>query len=333
MSESFRALVTSEVDGAFVSSIEVKSTDALVDGEILIAVSYSSLNYKDMLSASGNKGVTRHFPHTPGIDAAGVVIESNEPSLPIGTDVAVIGYDLGMNTPGGFAERIRVPASWVLRLPAGLSQRAAMQYGTAGLTASLCVEALERAGITKEQGDVLVSGASGGVGSFAVALLAARGFRVVASTRKPEADEFLKSLGAAEVVRADAVMSSGGRPMARERWAAAVDTVGESAQVHVDAGDPAAVLEGDVVARPATVVPGTRAARGRGNDALHRAVVDDAQATLHDLHLRRLLTRDATQPGRPAGLIGDAVRIAQLVGGPTAAVGEWGPAQQHHADL
>lgn len=226
MSESFRALVTSEVDGAFVSSIEVKSTDALVDGEILIAVSYSSLNYKDMLSASGNKGVTRHFPHTPGIDAAGVVIESNEPSLPIGTDVAVIGYDLGMNTPGGFAERIRVPASWVLRLPAGLTQRAAMQYGTAGLTASLCVEALERAGITKEQGDVLVSGASGGVGSFAVALLAARGFRVVASTRKPEADEFLRSLGAAEVVRADAVMSSGGRPMARERWAAAVDTVG-----------------------------------------------------------------------------------------------------------
>jgi len=189
-------------------------------------VSHSSLNYKDMLSASGNKGVTRHYPHTPGIDAAGVVIESNEPSLPIGTDVAVIGFDLGMNTPGGFAERIRVPASWVLRLPAGLSQREAMQYGTAGLTASLCVEALLRAGIEPSQGDVLVSGASGGVGSFAVAMLAKRGFRVVASSRKVEADDFLKDLGAAEVVRPDIVTPSSSRPMSRERWAAAVDTVG-----------------------------------------------------------------------------------------------------------
>lgn len=226
MTESFRALVTSEVDGAYVSTIETKTTDALVDGDILIAVSHSSVNYKDMLSASGNKGVTRHYPHTPGIDAAGVVIESSEPSLPIGTDVAVIGFDLGMNTPGGFAERIRVPASWVLRLPVGLSPREAMQYGTAGLTASLCVEALERAGIEPSQGDVLVTGASGGVGSFAVALLAKRGFRVFAASRKPEAEEFLRSLGAAEIVRPETLSTSGGRPLARERWAAAVDTIG-----------------------------------------------------------------------------------------------------------
>lgn len=226
MTESYRALVTSEVDGAHVSALETRTTEALAPGELSIAVSHSSLNYKDMLSASGNKGVTRRYPHVPGIDAAGVVVESDEPSLPIGTDVVVFGYDLGMNTDGGFAERVKVPAGWVLRLPPGLSAREAMQYGTGGFTASLCVAALEREGVTPGDGEVLVTGASGGVGSFAVALLAKRGFRVVAVSRKPAAADFLRSLGAAEVVAPEAITTSGGRPMAKERWAAAVDTVG-----------------------------------------------------------------------------------------------------------
>lgn len=224
---TFRALVTRELEpGRHGCSIETRSLDDLPPGEITISVEYSSLNYKDMLSATGHKGITRRYPHTPGIDAAGTVVASSEPSIPVGSKVVVIGYDLGMNTPGGFGGMIRVPARWVLERPSALTARASMQFGTAGLTAALCVDALLADGLVRERGDVLITGASGGVGSIATAILAKHGFRVVAVSRKAEARDFLLALGAAEVVTPDEVTTSQGKPLAKERWAAAVDTVG-----------------------------------------------------------------------------------------------------------
>src|SRR5690554_625184 len=172
----FRALRVEEQQEAdtlrYVSVVAERNYADLPAGEVLIKVHYSSLNYKDALSAAGNKGVTRHYPHTPGVDAAGVVVSSGAATIAVGTAVIVTGYDLGMNTAGGFAEYIRVPAQWVLPLPAGLSLFESMILGTAGLSAGLCVEKLLRNGLTPDAGEVLVTGATGGVGSIAVALLA-----------------------------------------------------------------------------------------------------------------------------------------------------------------
>lgn len=227
MTATFRALVTRETEpGEFVSTIETRREDELPAGDVTIDVRWSSVNYKDVLVASGHKGITRRYPHTPGIDAAGVVVASGDASIAVGDEVVVIGYDLGMNTAGGFAERVRVPAAWVLRPPRGLSLREIMQHGTAGLTAALSVDALLDAGTAPDGGDVLVTGASGGVGSIATAMLAKHGFRVVAVSRNPEAVGHLTGLGAAEVITPDVLATSGGKPMAKERWAAAIDTVG-----------------------------------------------------------------------------------------------------------
>ena len=185
----YKALLVSEVqEKEFASELTTLDTESLPEGEVLIEVQYSSLNYKDALSASGNKGVTRNFPHTPGIDAAGKIVESSDPSLPAGTEVLVTGYDLGMNTAGGFGQFIRVPAAWVIRMPEGLSLRESMILGTAGLTAALCVDKLLQSGLQPTQGEVLVTGSTGGVGSIAVALLAKLGFQVVASTGKQDAE-------------------------------------------------------------------------------------------------------------------------------------------------
>lgn len=227
MSKTFQAMIVEEVEPKkFARRIGERQIDDLPQGELLIRVHYSSLNYKDALSATGNRGVTRNFPHTPGIDAAGVVEESTVERFKAGDEVVVIGNDLGMNTSGGFGQYIRVPAAWVVNLPKSLSLRESMIYGTAGFTAALSVHKLLAAGVKPEQGKVVVTGATGGVGSVAVAILAQEGFEVVAATGKITEAEFLHGLGAAEVVHRSEFDDDSGRPLLRELWAGAVDTVG-----------------------------------------------------------------------------------------------------------
>ena len=223
----FKALQVSEVtEKEFTSTIVERSVDELPEGEVLIEVSYSSINYKDALSASGNKGVTRNYPHTPGVDASGIVRSSSSDNFKPGDEVIVTGYDLGMNTAGGFGQYIRVPAAWVLACPEGLNLRDAMILGTAGFTAALCVEKLIANGLAPDAGDVLVTGATGGVGIVAVMLLKALGYRVVASTGKNSAHDTLLQLGASEILDRAELSEANPRPLLKERWAAAVDVAG-----------------------------------------------------------------------------------------------------------
>ena len=225
--QSFKAMVVTETaDQKFLRQVSQKSFVDLPAGELLIEVRYSSLNYKDALSATGHKGVTRNYPHTPGIDAAGVVAESANPEFAPGDRVIVTGFDLGMNTCGGFGQYIRVPASWAVRLPETLTLKESMAYGTAGFTAALSVWKMEQHGLSKEQGEVLVTGATGGVGSLAVGILAKTGFDVVALTGKTGEKEFLLGLGAKEVIPRDSFTDTSGRALLKPRWAAVVDTVG-----------------------------------------------------------------------------------------------------------
>ena len=204
---TFKALITEKTDDGYQSRVGDKNLEDLPEGDVLVRVAWSSLNYKDALSASGNKGVTRSFPHTPGIDAAGVVEEAGDGPFSVGDAVICTGYDLGMNTSGGYGDYIRVPAEWLAPLPAGLSARDAMVLGTAGLTAALCVEALIDTGLQPEQGEVLVTGATGGVGSVAVSILSNLGFKVVAATGKQDAHDWLRDPGAADIIGRDALRS------------------------------------------------------------------------------------------------------------------------------
>jgi putative YhdH/YhfP family quinone oxidoreductase len=228
LAKTFRALVVRETENhRFERAVTQRVRDDLPkEGNVLVRVHYSSLNYKDALSATGNKGVSRHYPHTPGVDAAGVVEESGANEIRPGDEVIVTGYDLGMNTPGGFAEYIRVPAGWVVRRPPTLSLRESMIYGTAGFTAALSVQRLLQHGVHPDQGEVLVTGATGGVGSVAVGLLAKAGFRVVAATGKSQEAEFLKRLGAGEILPREQAVDPTGAGLLKARWAGAVDTVG-----------------------------------------------------------------------------------------------------------
>lgn len=225
--KTFKALVVEETpDGRFVRKIADKSLDDLPEGEVLVRVRYSSLNYKDGLSAIGNRGVTKNYPHTPGVDAAGVVVESSREDFQPGDEVIVTSYDLGMNTSGGFGQYIRVPASWIVPLPTNLTLKESMAYGTAGLTAAFCIYRLMDYGITADQGDILVTGATGGVGSFAVAILAKAGYEVVAVSGKVAEKKFLTELGAKEVIARDEAIDTTGKPLLKGRWAGVVDTVG-----------------------------------------------------------------------------------------------------------
>lgn len=210
----------------FEHRIESCNLDILPKGDVLIKVHYSSLNYKDALSASGNKGVTRRYPHTPGIDASGIVEQSLSPVFKPGDEVFVTGYDLGMNTPGGFGGYIRVPAAWVVPKPANLTLRESMVYGTAGFTAAMALRRLQRNGQKTESGPILVTGATGGVGSLAVALLHKAGYEVIASTGKTNETENLKSLGAKDVIGREEVDDQSGKALLRGRWPGAIDTVG-----------------------------------------------------------------------------------------------------------
>lgn len=219
-------LVTQQGDKQLHGQVVERMLDDLPLGDVLVRVEYSGLNYKDALSASGHPGVTRRWPHVPGIDAAGSIVESQAPKLLPGRKVLVTGYDLGQNTWGGYAEYIRVPGDWVLPLPDGLSARDAMIYGTAGLTAALCLDALEKHNIAPDAGEVVVTGASGGVGSLAVAMLARLGYKVAAVSGKPQAHQFLRELGASSILGREEVYEAGPKPLLAERWAGAVDTVG-----------------------------------------------------------------------------------------------------------
>ncbi|WP_020414837.1 YhdH/YhfP family quinone oxidoreductase [Microbulbifer variabilis] len=225
--ESFRAIRVEEVAvGKFDQLLVERQVCDLPDNPLLLAVSHSSLNFKDAMSAFGNRSITREYPHTPGIDAVGKVLEDHSDTYKPGTELLVTGYDLGMNTPGGLAEMIAIPPKWALPLPQGLTARESMTLGTAGLTAALCVEKLLESGAVPEDGEVLVTGATGGVGSIAVALLAKLGFRVAAVTGKLEAADFLTNLGAWKVLDRDTLAPFASKSMAKPLWAWAIDTVG-----------------------------------------------------------------------------------------------------------
>lgn len=225
--QNFKAMVVSETaEKTFPREIKQRALSDLPAGELIIEVKYSSLNYKDALSATGNKGVTRKYPHTPGIDAAGVVADSTTRLFNVGDEVTVTGFDLGMNTSGGFAQYISVPALWAAKLPKDLSLKDSMGYGTAGLTAALCLIRLMASGLTKDSGEVLVTGATGGVGCIAVAMLAKLGFNVVAATGKASEGDFLKGLGATSIISREEANDTSGRPLQKPRWAGVIDTVG-----------------------------------------------------------------------------------------------------------
>lgn len=224
--KSFKAMIVEEMpEKTFSRKIAEKTITELPDGDVLVRVAYSSLNYKDALSASGNKGVTRKYPHTPGIDAAGIVEHSQNEKFKPGDKVIVTSYDLGMNTSGGFGEYIRVPADWVVRLPENLSLKESMIYGTAGFTAGMSVEKITQS-IHKDQGKVLVSGASGGVGSMASSILVHLGYDVAGVCGKVEERAFLKGIGIKEILSREEATDTTGRPLLKERWAGVIDTVG-----------------------------------------------------------------------------------------------------------
>jgi len=223
----FKALVVTEFKKKkFERKIQTRRIEDLPEGEVLVRVKYSSLNYKDAQSAIGNKGITPNYPHTPGIDAAGIVVESSVASFSPGDEVIVMEFDLGMGTDGGYGQYIRVPYSWVLHLPESLSLRESMIYGTGALTAAISIDKLMRNGLEPGLGEVLVTGATGGVGSMAVSILAKLGYQVVASTGKPEEAEFLKDLGAQEVLDRNLLSLDSFAHLGKARWAGVVDTVG-----------------------------------------------------------------------------------------------------------
>ena len=223
----FRAMLVSETEKKeFIKEIVTRQIKDLPEGDIIINVKYSSLNYKDALSASGNKGVTRTYPHTPGIDAAGIVVESNNDNYKANDKVLVTGYDLGMNTSGGYAEYIKVPAQWVVKLPQNLSLRECMIYGTAGFTAALSVYKLVNSGVVPSDGEILVTGATGGVGSIAISILSKLGYKVIAATGKTSEREMLLGIGAKDIVDRKEIDDASGRALLKSRWAGVIDTVG-----------------------------------------------------------------------------------------------------------
>ncbi len=226
-SDTFDALLIEETpDGGYSRRVVERRVSDLQDGDVLIDVAYSSLNYKDALSASGHRGVTQRYPHTPGIDAAGVVRTSRTDAWKPGDAVIVTSYDLGMNTPGGLAGCIRVPAEWIVPMPKGLTPKESMVIGTAGFTAAASLHSLEHNGLTPDAGEVLVTGATGGVGSFAVAMLSHLGYRVAALTGKADRHDFLTRLGAREIIDRSELAEPPKRPLEKGRWAGVIDTVG-----------------------------------------------------------------------------------------------------------
>ncbi|MFZ5512078.1 MAG: MDR family oxidoreductase [Pseudomonadota bacterium] len=228
----FKAIMITKDDAGYRAELQEVDEGRLPEGDVTVRVAYSTLNYKDALAITGKSPVVRSFPMVPGIDFAGTVEASSHPEFKAGDAVVLNGWGVGEVHWGGLAQKARVKGDWLIPLPAAFTPRQAMAIGTAGYTAMLCVMALERHGLKPDMGEILVTGASGGVGSVAVALLGARGYRVVASTGKAQEADYLKSLGAAEIVDR-AQFSSPGKPLAKERWAGAVDTVGSHTLANV----------------------------------------------------------------------------------------------------
>jgi len=219
-------VVNKTEEGKFVSGIEEIDIPKIEENEVLIQTIYSSLNFKDALSSVGNPGVTKNFPHVTGIDVSGVIEKSNHPDFSKGDEVLVTGYDMGMNTDGGHQFFVKVPSSWVVKKPIEISHKEIMTYGTAGLTAGLSVNELINNGIEPESGEILVTGATGGVGSIAVSILSKLGFKVVAISGKEDKIPFLQELGAQEVILRKDFDVENKRPMGKERFAGVIDTVG-----------------------------------------------------------------------------------------------------------
>ena len=221
----YSAYYVEEIDGAFSASISELDLQKPEDGFVQIKVSHSSLNYKDALSASGNKGVTRNYPFVPGIDAAGTIADANSSEFTDGDEVIVTGYDMGMNTPGGFGEYINVPAEWVVKKPLNLSSLEAMSIGTAGITAAASVLKIQESSKASDL-PVLISGATGGVGSISVMLISKLGKEVSALTGKPSSTDFLNSIGASNIIMRDEYLESPAKAMERPLFSSAIDTVG-----------------------------------------------------------------------------------------------------------
>jgi acrylyl-CoA reductase (NADPH) len=219
-------MVRKDETGACTAAVERITLADLPADDVLIEVAYSSLNFKDALATKGHPGVVATFPHIPGIDCAGVVVESKSPQFKNRDEVLVTGYDLGGAHWGGYSKFVRVPAAWIVQLPAGLTLRETMIYGTAGFTAAQCVTAIVERGIVPELGEVVVTGATGGVGSLAIAILAKLGYRVAAVSGKADRHDWLRQLGATTILDRADVLDESDRPMLSERWAAAVDSVG-----------------------------------------------------------------------------------------------------------
>jgi len=221
----FKAIVINKDDKGYRAELGQLEESALPAGDVRVRVHYSTLNYKDGLAITGKGPVVRSFPMVPGIDFAGEVLESTAPDFKVGDAVLLNGWGVGEGHWGGLAQQARVKADWLIPLPKGFTAKQALAIGTAGYTAMLCVMALQKHGVKPADGEVLVTGAAGGVGSFAIALLSKLGFTVVASSGRPQEAEYLRSLGAAEVIDRSS-LSEPGKPLARERWAAVVDSVG-----------------------------------------------------------------------------------------------------------
>jgi len=232
---SFNALLIEKDDAGYRASVKALDDTQLPEGEVTVRVAYSTINYKDGLAITGKSPVVRKFPLVAGIDFAGTVEASTDPRFAPGQAVVLNGWGVGETHSGGLAQRARVKADWLLPLPAGLTPRQAMAIGTAGYTAMLCVMAIEKHGIAPGSGDILVTGANGGVGTVAITLLAKLGYRVVASTGRLQEADFLKSLGAVDVISRDE-LSAPGRPLGKERWAGAIDAVGSHTLANACAG-------------------------------------------------------------------------------------------------
>ncbi|MFM8305167.1 MAG: MDR family oxidoreductase [Actinomycetota bacterium] len=230
---SFRALVLDQTDDVLSATVQILEDDVLPPGDVTVDVEWSSLNYKDGMVLGGIGRLVRNFPHVPGVDLAGTVVASDSDRFAAGQRVVCTGFHVGERWWGGYAQRARVQSDWLVAVPDTLTTRQTMEIGTAGLTAMLCVDALEHAGLRPDDGPVLCTGAAGGVGTYAVHLLARLGYAVTASTGRPETAQYLRDIGATEVIGREEIGDPPGKPLLSERWAGCVDAVGGATLAHV----------------------------------------------------------------------------------------------------
>ncbi|UAL44468.1 oxidoreductase [Shewanella inventionis] len=279
----FNAMLIEKDDQGYRTTVKSVDESVLPEGDVTVKVLYSTLNYKDALAITGKAPVVRSFPMVPGIDLVGIVEQSDSDKFSVGDTVLLNGFGVGEVHCGGLATKARLKSDWLIALPSAFTPREAMAIGTAGYTAMLCVIALEKNGVTPDKGDILVTGANGGVGSFAIAILAKLGYTVVASTGRVDESDYLKKLGASEIIDR-ATLSEPGRPLAKERWAGAVDSVGSHTLANVCAstkygGTVAACGLAQGMDLPASVAPFIlRGITLAGVDSVMRPIADRVEA-------------------------------------------------------